>query len=417
MDNASTGCQRILFLNTGAHHNLGDRAMLLNVVRLLRERLPKAELIVDAGVPEWMIREFGLTPVPTLANCWGRGGETYKTPYMILSTLMMQFLIRSGAYRFLPVRSMEHELLSAIDRSDLVWLVGGGYLNDLGATEARGILNTALMGQAIGRPVVMTGQGIGPFKTEWSRRLFRWVATKARSIVLREPESGAREISLLGDGRIRWRAGVDDASSLPRLADAVMAPATLAVHFRRSSFHRDAEPVEQEIFRTIKTLVNRGERVKLFVFSERRKYEREVYEGWKQALGNSDAVEIIQHSDPRRIFAELETCQCAIGMAYHFHLFALLAGTPSLAMYSGEYYEAKYAGIDILFEQSRSFIEYSAVNEKLLMDFVQTNNRQSDPEKAKRLMARASVLENAATQQILETLDARTLSAGTATGA
>lgn len=417
MDNASTRCQRILFLSTGAHHNLGDRAMLLNVVRLLRERLPKVELIVDAGVPEWMIREFGLTPVPTLANCWGRGGETLKTPYVILSTLMMQFLIRSGAYRFLPVGSMEHELLSAIDRSDLIWLVGGGYLNDLGATEARAILNTALMGQTIGRPVVMTGQGIGPFKTKWSRRLFQWVAARARSIVLREPASGAREISSLGDARIRWRVGVDDASSLPRNADAVLPPAVLAVHFRRSSFHQDAEPVEQEIFRTIKTLVSNGEGVKLFVFSERQKYEREVYEGWKQASGNPDAVEIIQHSDPRRIFAELETCQCAIGMAYHFHLFALLAGTPSLAMYSGEYYEAKYAGIDILFEQSKSFIEYSAVDEKLLTDFVQENKRQFNPEKVSSLTARASILENRATQQILETLDARASSASTATGA
>lgn len=391
--------------------------MLLNVVRLLRERLPRAELIVDAGVPEWMIREFGLTPVPTLANCWGRGSETLKTPYIILSTLAMQFLIRSGAYRFLPDRSMEHELLSAIDRSDLIWLVGGGYLNDLGPTEARAILNTALMGQAIGRPVVMTGQGIGPFKTKWSRLLFQWVAGKARSIVLREPEVGAREISSLGDSRIRWRAGADDASSLPRHADALLPPALLAVHFRRSSFHRDAEPVEHEIFRTIKTLVSRGERVKLFVFSERRKHELEVYERWKQALGNSDAIEIIQHSDPRRIFAELETCQCAIGMAYHFHLFALLAGTPSLAMYSGEYYEAKYAGIDILLEQSKSFVEYTAVDEKLLADFIESNNRQLNPDKVRSLMARASILENMATQQILETVGVAATSTSMATAA
>src|SRR6185369_17981578 len=151
MDKASATFQRILFLNTGANHNLGDRAMLLNVVRLLRKRLPTAELIVDAGVPEWMIHEFGLTPVPTLTNCWGRGGETLKTPYMILSTLAMHFLIRSVAYRCLPVGSVHHELLSAIDRSDLIWLVGGGYLNDLGPIEARAVLHTALMGQAIGR--------------------------------------------------------------------------------------------------------------------------------------------------------------------------------------------------------------------------------------------------------------------------
>lgn len=413
----TSGPEKILFLSTGAHHNLGDRAMLLNVVRLARERLPKAELIVDAGVPEWMIREFGLTPVSTLTNCWGRAGETLKMPYRILSTLMMQFLIRSGAYRFLPHGSMEHELLSAIDRSDLIWLVGGGYLNDLGPTEARAILNTALLGQAIGRPVVMTGQGIGPFKSKWSRRLFQWVAAKAGSIVLREPVSGAREISSLGDARIRWRAGVDDACSLPRHADAVLPPALLAVHFRHSSFHWDAEAVEQEIFRTIKTLVSRGERIKLFVFSERRKYELAVYEGWKQALDNSDAIEIIQHPDPRHIFAELETCQCAIGMAYHFHLFALLAGIPSLAMYSGEYYEAKYAGIDILLEQSKSFVEYSAVDEKFLADFIESNNHQLNPEKVSSLLARASILENMATQQILETVGVAATSTCTVTAA
>lgn len=406
MDKVISRPARILFLNTGAKHNLGDRAMLLNVLHRVREHLPTAELFVDAGVPDWMVRELQLSPVSTLANCWARGGGRAKGPYAFASTLAMRVLLGTGAYRLLPTGSMEYELLSAIDGADLIWLVGGGYLNDLGATEARAVLTTAYLGQSQGRKVVMTGQGLGPFTTRLSRWLFKAVAGKAESIMLREAVFGASEITRLGSTRIQWRAGVDDACSLPARHDQNIQPATLALHFRHSSFHEGSGQLEGKFSHLVCKVVARGQRVKLFVFNERKRTELDEYEVWKSRSGHAEAVDVVQYSDPRQILAELQACQCAIGMAYHFHLFALLSGVPSLALYSGEYYESKFQGIDALFDQPKSFICYDDANEELLEKFVVMENRCAQPERADRLARRATILRAMATEQICETLGA-----------
>lgn len=395
----------ILFLNTGAKHNLGDRSMLLNVLRLVRLRYPSAKLFVEAGVPDWMVHEFRLTPISTMFNCWARGGVWAKAPYAIASTLILRLLLATRTYRLLPSGSMEHELLSAIAGADLIWLVGGGYLNDLGTDEARSVLSTARLGQGIRRKVVMTGQGIGPFNKFVSRWLFSSVAKRADSIVLREPIFGAQEISALGGKRIRMRAGVDDACSLPLGANKTTPPAMLAMHFRRSSFHDHSDQLAQMLSCLVVRLVSKGERVKLFVFSERKSTEHDFYLKWKAISGNPDAVDIIEYSDPRSTLAELATCQCAMGMAYHFHLFALLSGIPSLAMYSGRYYESKYSGIDALFDQSKSFIHYNEVDDVTLNNFVSTENRFTQPERSRRLLLTAARLQQQASEQINEALD------------
>lgn len=396
---------RILFLNTGAKHNLGDRAMLLNVLWHARQRYPTADFYVEAGIPVWMVHEFSLTPVSTMANCWARGGDWARAPYAIASTLILRLLLVTGAYRHLPTGSMEHELLKAIDAADLIWLVGGGYLNDLGTHEARGVLSTARLGQGIGRMVVMTGQGIGPFSKLYSRWLFRSVAKKAQSIVLREPIFGMKIMATLHDKKIKVRVGVDDACSLQSGTTETTAPAILAMHFRRSSFHEHSEELEQALSGLVTHLVAKGERVKLFVFSERKATEHDFYLKWKQASGNPKAVDIIEYSDPRNTLAELATCQCAIGMAYHFHLFALLSGIPSLAMYSGTYYESKYRGVDVLFEQSKSFFHYDMVDECLLKKFVGSENRLIQPERSRSLLRTAERLKQQASEQIDEALD------------
>lgn len=398
---------KILFLNTGGNHNLGDRSMLLNVVRLVRGKLPNAELMVDAGVPLWMINEFRLTPVATMVNCWGRGGETLKALYAFIVVILMRLLLMTRGYHFLPRQCMEFELLSAIDRCDMIWMVGGGYLNDLGAVEARGVLATAWLGQQSGRPVAMTGQGLGPFTSSMTKRLFRAVALKSKSIILREPTAGVKELRALGDSKILWSPGVDDACSLPATLNDLAGPACLALHFRRSTFHAHGGYLERDFLQLMQCLIERGEKVKLFVFSERKSYELAVYEEWIRCLGDTDAVTIVQDSDPRKLLAELRTCRCAIGMAYHFHLFALLSGIPSLAMCSGEYYESKYEGIDTLFGQSRSFVNYLDVNEKMIGDFVASNN----PSKScgiDYLKSRSSILRASADTQILNTLDIMT---------
>lgn len=170
--------RRILLLNTGSGRNLGDRAMLLNVVRWVRAQGLEVTLSASAEVPDWMASEFRLERVPLLIHLWGRWPQlarrlhlpaafervltpAYRT-FSTLSCLMLSFL-PERLRRRLP--GMEGEFVRTVADTSLVHFTGGGYLTDAGRTEARAVLLTGLLAYLRGARVVMTGQGIGPFSS------------------------------------------------------------------------------------------------------------------------------------------------------------------------------------------------------------------------------------------------------------
>lgn len=393
---------RILFLNTGVRHNLGDRAMLLNVVRLVRAHLPDAELIVDAGTPAWMVDEFRLQPASTMAHCWSRSGVGFATLYGILAIVGMSLLLRSGAYRCLPRRSMEGEFLRSLAGADLIWMVGGGYLNDLGRREARAVLTTAYFGRMQNIPLVMTGQGLGPFFSRYSRWLLRRALGAARSISLRESIAGPREFDLPAFEAVNWHCGVDDAASLPWLPGE--CEAELAINFRQSLFHGQADGFELRVFRVIREVLAEGKRVRLFVFSERPQHELAIYQQWIERLSHHPMLELVCDPDPRKLLAALSGCKRAIGMAYHFHLFAALAGVPVVSAYTGRYYASKFAGIDHVFGLPKSHFEYAELDDDRLDTFLKYGTAQSgNPCRAEK--ERVGRVISGADRQILDALE------------
>lgn len=355
---------RVLFLNTGTGRNLGDRAMLLNVVRLARSQHPDAILRVSSDVPSWIVKEFNLHPTPALIHLWGRWASiasrlglrakwarTLAPAYQILCTITCLILIKMP----LPIRrripGMEGSLINAVATTDLAYFTGGGYLTDTGSTEARAVLLTALMARLRGARIVMTGQGVGPFSSLWTQWLARQVAARCDILVTREADAAAYWFDRWRLPPSCWEGGVDDACSLPHgPADPAAHSKSLAINFRISPFHVGAEGLADGFLEIIRFHLSAGYQVKLFVFQEHSETEIEPYTRWLKIL-QSDAVSIVRDSDPRIIRAELESCERAIGLAYHFLLFTLMSGMPAVAVYSNEYYQTKFAGLATLFEQ------------------------------------------------------------------
>lgn len=110
----------------------------------------------------------------------------------------------------------------------------------------------------------------------------------------------------------------------------------------------------------------RGYRIKLFVFQERENMELAIYRKWIEEMG-SDFIYIVNTEDPRELRAELAVCERAVGVAYHFQLFALMAGMPSVAIYRGEYYRAKFAGLAELFQRPESYLDADQLDSKIIM--------------------------------------------------
>lgn len=353
----------LLLLNTGAGENLGDRAMLINTVRLLRERHPDWTLLVSSRTPAFIAEEYRLTPVSFMIDCLSRwagrhhGASAHKWTSLFHATLgTIEFLLlalvaitcRAISYR--PAgRFMEAEFLRSLLDTDAVYFVGGGYLTDQGKLECRALLTTGLLATWLRKPVVLSGQGLGPYSTPLTRWLLRRVATRATMIGLRDAGKGQALLASLGVPVTHVETVCDDALTLPARHTVEAEPKTIGIHWRVSPHQADTARVQQTLEETLDKLARNGWTILLFQFHEREKYEADIYTRWL-ASGRWPKARVIRDLDPRALRAEVARCTVGLGMAYHFSVFALSAAVPVLGLWHKPYYRDKIAGLMAAFE-------------------------------------------------------------------
>lgn len=84
-------------------------------------------------------------------------------------------------------------LASAIRACDVVLDIGGGdsFADIYGASRFRRLAATKAFTLALGRPLVLAPQTIGPFERGWARRIARWLIERARLVATRDQLSTA----------------------------------------------------------------------------------------------------------------------------------------------------------------------------------------------------------------------------------
>jgi len=146
--------------------NLGDEAILASTVEALRRRAPGIDISVLSANPEETSASHGI----------------------------------QAFNRMSPLG-----LLSAIRGSDLVVFGGGSLLQD--STSFRSLLyyiGFIYLARALGKPLVVYANGIGPLHSPMAKRLTRAALLTATEITLRDPESEIvlRELGLDTGSRV-----------------------------------------------------------------------------------------------------------------------------------------------------------------------------------------------------------------------
>jgi len=338
--------------------------MLVNTVRQLRARHPDWKLLVSARTPSFLMEEFQLSSVSFLIDCLSRWGiqpapsgsatRVMRLFYPLLGTLEFLLLALTAvlckALSWRPSGGfMEAEFLRSLLEADAVHFVGGGYLTDQGKLECRAVLATGLLATWLGKPVVLSGQGLGPYTTAVTRWMMRGVVAKAEMIGLRDSGNGRDVLASLGAPTSKTETVCDDALTLTPSYKANACPKTVGVHWRVSPHQADTARVQLELERLLDRFADRNWTILLFQFHEREKYEAEIYAGWL-ASGRWPHAELIRDRDPRVLRAEIARCTVGIGMAYHFSVFALAAAVPVLGLWHKPYYRDKIGGLMTAFE-------------------------------------------------------------------
>lgn len=224
---------------------------------------------------------------------------------------------------------------------------------------------TVLAAKAMGVPVAMSSQGVGPeFAHPLDAAMAREMFSACELVGVRDGEGSARILREIGvPESIVCHTGDDAllyepegrASDLPNFATGDADRILVGVNLRDASTYQKgyAKSDPQRFARVFDAIAGRH-RVH-FVFlpisydeqdDDRLSAQRVV-----DAMVEGDAATVVSAefnaAEIRRLCGEMDV---AIGISYHFTLFSLAADVPTLLLYQNPYYRQKAAGLAGLYE-------------------------------------------------------------------
>jgi polysaccharide pyruvyl transferase WcaK-like protein len=364
----------VLFGGDSGNRNLGDQAMLLATVGRLHRHFPNCAMTVLAANPDlvpdlagvhrvsWPPGVFAAT---TRCSRWRIPGlwRFWRLPTLARGRRLVQAAraMRRGDGRCVGTASGTAELLRILQGADLVLNFGSGALNDLWAKEVVYPWSFCyLAARELGKRVLVTGQGIGPLTHPIDRWLLCMALDRVDAITLRDRRESW---DLLRRGGVRHpmtRETADDAAELAAArADVVwralgeegvsVIRPLVAVNVRRTGYDDVLGQRELALIAAaVDRLVQESGAEVIFVSMS---YNDEV----DDRVSARAVVAKMQHAyraivlqrmyDPVMTKGFIAEADLAIGMSYHFLMFALTAGTPAVGLFKGPYYARKLQGL------------------------------------------------------------------------
>jgi len=362
---------RIIFRGSeGGWENIGDQAMFANAIRNLRAKFPNAEITVltdkkdntyncqkvqyesflydylqpKSKILKGMIYFLRLRKVEELSY-------VLKTIWIIINARLRKHIFLNGKGR---------NIIELLKSSDFIYLGGGGYLNDLWPHMLYQVVTLSYFGRLFRKPIIMSGQGIGPVRNKWHRWLIRKALNKVHILTFREENSQKYALSLGIEKPLMETVG-DDALTLPSepnekikyLIEKTSRP-ILGVQFRNSNYIRR---LENEKFKNLASLLDSLIRdfdlQVLFIPMSYSKNADDANSALKihSYMINKDRSTLLSdNSGPMEIKYAISRVDYFLGTSYHALLFALSQGVPALGLYSGEYYSLKIKGLFDFFD-------------------------------------------------------------------
>jgi polysaccharide pyruvyl transferase WcaK-like protein len=364
-----------ILVDHGSAYNLGDIGMIESVVCRLRRLLPRAEFYVverprmRTGI--WSLpRVFPQAPYTLrafLPELLGRAPFFWR--YQVecrritrrLELASLGKLRRAGSLSLRPQDKTQVQSKTLHDfcaEFDGLHVVGGGNLTDVfwPALYHRCCLIMAFEEQ--GKPVVLTGQQLGPF-TSWMSK--RGLVRALRNVNFLGVREAGGSLSFCKETRLdprRFEVMGDDSFGLapaePPLVDNVLAKYNLkakgflAANVRVARYSRVHADEVQKLAAIIDAVAGHFHMPVLVVPIAFNPGDSGVAAGRDlvSAMRSADAA-VLNERNPTPGLAKgvLGRAFGALGVSYHFCTFALSQGIPAVCAYASEYYSQKASGL------------------------------------------------------------------------
>jgi polysaccharide pyruvyl transferase WcaK-like protein len=358
--------KRIFMTGEAGYHNLGDEGMALASARRLRHYFPDAELVAT-GLDLYgsvLRHQARIVPWPLLPG-------DIRASY--LRRLIRKYAQKVGASEdFLDPFARPFELIfrdhyrtdtqfraavEEIEQADLVFDMGHGALNDIFSPFM--LCFVYYLAGKFGKPLFISGQSIGPLWRRSSLEMMKHTLPFAHTIGLRDigvsKEILVRQVGLVeqqvrmvevGDDTLDLDPVEPDWSHMPaRVSEIIRSREFIAVQWRGTDYSQVLRETAQ-IMPSLELLEVAHRQTNLpLVF---------VPLSWEEDGDVLIAARIYDYLGGRLPFYVLWNyvgapqikfilghARLGIGSSYHFHVFSLSQGVPTIALYTNEYYRIK----------------------------------------------------------------------------
>ncbi len=331
--------------------HLGDEAMFEELVTQLRLRGVEHFVGISANPADTSSR-YGIESIARIGFDF-RGPDARARMRERMSTVL-DALDAPGR---LEPGDPAHAVIAAVRDCDAVAIAGGGNLASTWPLHVFERATLVELATRLGKPVVITGQTLGPDLDDEDAALVRRMLSSARLVGVRERASHALALAL-GAAPERLEATIDDASFLGADAEAVPAPAasfclvSLSLHVAgvsREVFVSRVAELLDDIAATggleIRFLAHFGSTSPGTVVGDAVLHE-EVRERMRRASA------VIVPTTATAAAGLARSADIVVTSRYHPAVFAVSAGVPTLAISVDEYTSIKLHGALGNFAQS-----------------------------------------------------------------
>jgi coenzyme F420 hydrogenase subunit beta len=380
---------KIVLMGGYGGQDIGDEAMphadLINLRSLFGNDL---DIVMLSPNPEYTImfhREKSIKDLLELGHVHGNS-IINKLLNIRASALSLLFIIGAYAEKFgISIRLWDNgrNVLDELKYCDLIFNVGGGNLNSLIPQEfyKKGIIY--LVAAILKKPVIVSGQTVGPFMGKFDRIFARFCLDKVHMITFRDKEISHKRLQDIGVQKPIMIDAADDAMTIPSItAEAAME--ILLTEAGREWYDLKSDLlIALNLKGSAKLFKKKGELSDLskecrfmadLADELAGKYhakciliptdycpevdDRETHLDVIKRVKNKSSVRAVNGEyDDVSLKGLIGLCDAAIGSRYHFCVFAASQYIPFLGIASGIYQKTKLKGLADLCDLQSCFVE------------------------------------------------------------
>jgi len=364
---------KILMIGGYGGHDIGDEAMPHADILNLRANIKDLEIVMCSPDPAYTSKFHGERSIHDVTGLAFKHDARLGTKFQVA---MKTFLFLLGALaeclglhmRLWPTaRSVLDEIVSA----DLLFNVGGGNLNSVIPQELYKKCTTYLVARILKKPIIISGQTIGPFTKRLDAFWARFCLNCVDMITFRDIDTSHKRLRAIGVSKPVMSDAADDAMTIPSISREeaekllrsqasaswwnLQAPLVVVMNLKGSMKIFKGEDRSSGLEREIDLMVNIADQLvrvynaKIFFLPtdycpgvDDREAHRDIL---SRMRFDSKAICVEEEYDDVTLKGMIAVADVAIGARYHFAVFAASTFVPFLGMASGVYQQTKLKGL------------------------------------------------------------------------